>query len=73
MDQLDAQQTGYQEVKGSIPAGSSYIILWKLIMKYFFMIIFCLLLNQDGQLSTDSRWAVVSFWQKNVHKYWLIA
>ena len=34
MAQLDAHLTGDQEVVGSIPAGSGYILSWRLIMKY---------------------------------------
>ena len=48
--QLDSDQ----EVTGSIPAGSSNILLRRVIMK-------C----SQSLPSSDSRSAVVSFWQKN--------
>ena len=60
----DAHPTDDQEVAGLIPAGSSDILSWRLIMKYFL---------QHSPPSAGSRTASVSFWQKNVHKYWLTA
>ena len=42
------------------PRGFSNILSLRFIMKY-------------SLPSADSRRAVVSFWQKNVHKYWLTA
>ena len=55
--QLDAGPTGDQ-VAGSTPSEVGNILLWKLIMKYFL---------GHSLPSADSRRAVVSFWQKNVH------
>ena len=63
MAHLDVHLTGDGEVTDLISAGSSNILLWRLIMKYFLW----------SFPSTDSRRAVVSFWRKNVHKYWLTA
>ena len=59
MAQLDALPTGEQEVTGLIPAGSGNTLSWRLN-------IFCV----RSLPSADSRRAVVSFWRKNVHKYW---
>ena len=56
--QLDARPTGDQEVAGSTPAEVGNILSWRLIMKYFLC---------HSLPSADSRRAVVSFWQKNVH------
>ena len=50
--------TGDQEVAGSTPAKVDNIPSWRLIMKYFY---------GHSLPSADSRRAVVSFWQKNVH------
>ena len=36
MAQSDVRPTGDQEVVGSTPAGSSNILSWRLIMKYFY-------------------------------------
>ena len=58
MTQLDALPTGNQEVAGSTPNGSATFFRGDLIMKYFY---------GPSLPSTDSRGAVVSFWQKNVH------
>ena len=58
MAQSDVRLTGDQ-LAGLIPSRSGNILSWGLII--FSMVIFS---------PTDSR-AVVSFWQKNVHKYWL--
>ena len=58
MAQLDACPTGDQEVAGSIPAEVGSILSGRLIMKYFL---------RSFSPSADSRWAVVSFWRKNVH------
>ena len=55
-------QTGDQEVAGSILAKSDIFSL-RLIVKVFI----------QSFSPTDSRRVVVSFWQKNVHKYWLTA
>ena len=49
---------GNQEVAGSTPAEVGNILSWRLIMKYFL---------RSFLPSADSRGAVVSFWQKNVH------
>ena len=56
---LDARPTGDQEIAGSTPAGVGNILSWMLIMKYF--------LWSFSVPTADSRRAVVSFWQKNVH------
>ena len=64
MAQSDVHPTGDQEVMGSIPTSSGNILLLRLIMKYFL---------RSFSSFTDSRRAVVSFWRKNVHKYWLTA
>ena len=56
--QLDARPTEDQEVAGSTPAEVGNILSWRLIMKYFL---------RSSLLSGDSKKAVVSFWQKNVH------
>ena len=53
--------TGDQEVAGSAPAEVGNILPWRLIMKYF------LVIYGHSLPSADSRRAVVSFWQKNVH------
>ena len=53
----DALSTGDQEVAGSIPAEVGNILWWRLVMKYFLR----------SFSPTDSRRAVVSFWQKTVH------
>ena len=53
--QSDVYPTGEQEVAGP-PLGPV-----RLIMKYFL---------RHSLPSANSRGAVVSFWQKNVHKYW---
>ena len=55
---LDALLTGDQEVVGSTPAGLTKFLHEDLIMKYF--------LRSLSLPFTDSRRAVVSFWQKNV-------
>ena len=52
--------TGDQEVAGSTPAEVGNILSWRLIMKYF--------LYGHSLPAAVSRRAVVSFWQKNVHK-----
>ena len=49
---------GDQEVMGSTPAEDGNILSLRLIMKYF--------LRSFSPIA-DSRRAVVSFWQKNVH------
>ena len=62
MAQSDARPSGDQnlEVAGSIPAGSCNILSWRLIMNYFLR----------SFSPADSRRAFVSFWRKNLHKYW---
>ena len=58
MAQLDAHSTGDQEVAGSTPTGSATFFRGDLRLNIFY----------DPSLpSADSRRAVVSFWQKNVH------
>ena len=62
--QKDMHPTGDQKGAGWILSpGSGNIPSWRLIMKYFFMVIL--------SLSADSRKAVVSFWQKDVQMFWL--
>ena len=51
--------TGDQEVAGSTPAEVGNILSLRLIIKYIFY--------SHSLPSADSRRAVVSFWQKNVH------
>ena len=57
--QLDAHQTGDQEAVGLTLAGSAAFFRAVLIMKCFY---------GHSLPSAESRRAVVSFWQKNVHK-----
>ena len=59
---LDAHLAGDQEVADSIPAVSGKILL----LRWSWNIFYC-----HSSPSADSRRAVVSFWQKNAHKYWL--
>ena len=61
---LGARPTGDQEVAGSTPAEVGNILSWRLIMKYFL---------RSFYPSTDSRRAVVGFWQKKCAQYWLTA
>ena len=60
--QLNVHPTGDQEVADSIPAGSGTFFRgdwsWNIVYGH-------------SLPSADSRRAVVSFWRKNVHKYWL--
>ena len=56
--QLDARPTNDQEVASLTPTGSATFFHGDLIMKYFLC---------HSLPSADSRRAVVSFWQKNVH------
>ena len=56
--QYDARPTGNQKVAGSVPTGLTTFYHGDLIIKYF---------QQSSLPSADSRRAVVSFWQKNVH------
>ena len=63
-EQMPIILTGDQEVAGSIPTGSSNILSWRLTINIFY---------GHSLPSADSRRAVFSFWQKNVHKYWLTA
>ena len=58
MAQLDARLTGDQEVAGLTPIRSATFFRGDLIMKFFY---------SHSLPSADSRGAVVSFWQKNVH------
>ena len=61
MAQLDARLTGDKEVAVTCwfdPAGSATFFRGDLIRKYFL---------RSFSPSADSRRAVVSFWQKNVH------
>ena len=62
--QSDMYLAGDQEVVDLVPVGSSNILSWRLIMKFFLW---------SFSPSADSRRAVVIFWQKNMHKYWLTA
>ena len=62
--QLNVRSFGDQEVADSITARFSDMLTWRLIMKYFLW---------SFSPFADWRRAVVSFWWKNVHKYWLIA
>ena len=57
MAQLDVRPTGDKEVVGSTPTRSATFFCGDLIMKYFLW----------SFSPADSRRAVVSFWQKNVH------
>ena len=54
MAQSDARPTGDQKVAGSIPTGSGNILSWRLIMKYF-TVILSFLLIQEGQLSMSGE------------------
>ena len=56
--QLDARQTGDQEVASSIIAGSATFFRWDWSLKFFY---------GHSLPSADSRRAIVSFWRKNVH------
>ena len=49
--QLDARPTGDQEVAGSTPAEISNILPWRLIMRYFFSLLWI----QEGQLSVSGE------------------
>ena len=62
MAQSDARSTGDQEVAGSIRVRKHSFV--EIDHEYFLRIF---------SASADLRRAVVSFWQKNVHKYWLSA
>ena len=55
---LDVLPTSDQDAAGSTPARSLKFFCGDLIMKYFL---------SRSLPPTDSRRAVVSFWQKNVH------
>ena len=62
MTQSDVHLTDDQEVLGSNPLESGNILSLRLIMKNF----------HDHSLPfAESRRVVVSFWWKNIHKYWL--
>ena len=52
--QLDVCLTGDQEVVRETPARSGNILLWRLIMKYF-LVILSLLLIQEGQLLVSRK------------------
>ena len=54
MVQLDARLTGDQEITGLIPAGSSNILSW-IDHEIVSLIIFSLLLIQEGQLSVSGK------------------
>ena len=54
MAQLDARPTGDQ-VADSTPAEVGNILSWRLIMKYFSMVILSLPLIQEGQLSVSGE------------------
>ena len=55
--QLDARQTGDQEVAGSNPAEVGNILSWRLIMKYmYFLRSFSLPLIQEGQKECAQYW-----------------
>ena len=56
--QLDARPTEDQEVAGSTPAEVGNILSWRFIINIFY---------SHSLPFADSRRAVVSFWQKNVH------
>ena len=60
MAQLDVRLTGDQEVAGLILMGPATFFL-DIDHEIFSVVILP---------SSDSRTAVVSFWQKNVQKYW---
>ena len=57
MVQSDASPTGDQEIARTIPAGSGNNISWNIFYGH-------------SLPSADSRRAVLSFWRKNVHKYY---
>ena len=59
---VDAHPTGDQQVAGSIPIGPETFFRGDRSGNICY---------SDSLPSADSRRAVVSFWQKNVHKYWL--
>ena len=63
MARSNAPQTGDQEIVGLIPAGSGFS-LEEIDHEIFSMVILSLQLLQEVH---------VSFWQKNVHKFWLTA
>ena len=62
--QSDVRPADDQENTGLIYAGYCNILSWRLIWNIFW---------GHSFPSADSRRAVVSFWWKNVHKYWLTA
>ena len=59
----DACSTGDQEGACLIPASSGNSLFMEIYHEIFSKVILF--------PSTDSRRVVVSFWRKNVHKYWL--
>ena len=61
-EQVIKHLTGDQ-VAGLIPAMFGNSLSLRLIMKYFLW----------RFSPANSRWAVVTFWQKNMHKYWFTA
>ena len=63
MAQSDAYLTGDQEVTGFIPAGSSNILWWRWIMKYFLL--------SDSLPSAVFQKGSCQFRQENVHKYYV--
>ena len=62
--QSDARPTGDREFTGSSPPGPATLIRGDWSWDIFY---------GHSLPSTDSRRAVVSFWRKNVYKYWLAA
>ena len=60
----EARPTGDQEVAGSSP---------RRVRQHSFVEIGHEIFYSQSLPSADSRSAVVSFWWKNVHKYWLTA
>ena len=58
--QSDARPTGDQKDAGSIPVGFGNTVHEDIS-------------HGHSVPSAGSRRAVVSFWQKNVHKYWFMA
>ena len=59
MAQLDAHLTGDQEVAGSTPVAGQQHTFMTIDHEVF--------LYGHSLPLADSRWAVVGFWQKNVH------
>ena len=53
--QFDVHQAGDQEVVGSIPSRSCNILSWRLIMKYFLVILFLTLIQEEQLLVSGER------------------